>query len=90
MLLSKVTRNFQITIPAALRKRLHIRVGSLLGFCLENNAVVIKPQTMVDEEQTWFWSKQWQEGEKEVDQAKKKNHTRAFTSLAEMRRHFEK
>jgi AbrB family looped-hinge helix DNA binding protein len=90
MTVSKVTRNFQITIPAALRKRLHIRVGSLLGFCWEKGAIVIKPQTMVDEGQAWFWSKQWQEGEKEVEQAKRKGHTRAFKSVKEMRRHFER
>jgi len=90
MTISKVTRNFQITIPAPLRKRLHIRVGSLLGFSFENGAIVIKPQAMVDDSQAWFWSKQWQDGEKEVEQAKAKGHTRAFTSIKGMRRHFEK
>jgi len=90
MTLSRVTRNYQITIPAALRKRLHIQVGNLLGFCLERGAIVLRPQTLVDGEQAWFWSKEWQAGEREVDAAREKGHTRRFKSVQAMRRHFEK
>ena len=90
MVLSKVTRNFQITIPADIRKKLHIHVGSLLGFCMEKNAIILRPQALIDEEQAWFWSKEWQKGEKKVDQAKEKRHTRVFKGVKEMRRHFEK
>lgn len=90
MSLSKVTRNFQITIPSDVRRKLHICVGAIFDFCVEKGAIVIKPKTLVDEEQAWFWTKEWQTGEKEVDKTRKKGQTKAFKNLKEMRAHFEK
>lgn len=90
MVLSKVTRNFQITVPADIRRKLHIHVGSFLGFCWERGMVVLRPQSLIDEEQAWFWSKEWQESEKEVDRARRKGHTRIFKSVKKMKNHFEK
>lgn len=90
MTMSKVTRNFQITIPADIRKKLRIHVGSLLSFCLEKGAIVVRPQALIDENQAWFWSEEWQEAEKKVDLARKKGQARGFKGVKEMRRHFEK
>ena len=90
MAIAKVTRNFQVTIPAEVRKVLHIEVGALVDFVVNKGAVVMKPKALIDEDQKWFWTKQWQEGEKEVDEAIKKGRSRSFKDVHEMRRHFEK
>lgn len=39
---TKVTRNYQITIPAEIRKALGIRVGELLEVHLEGDRIVLK------------------------------------------------
>lgn len=90
MSLAKVTRNFQVTIPANIREMLHIGIGTLLDFTVEKGSITIKPKTLIDEDQAWFWTKKWQKGEKEVDKAIRKGQTRTFKSVAEMRKHFEK
>lgn len=90
MSVSKVTRNFQITIPAPVRQTLHIGVGSWVDFVVEKDRVILKPKTLIDEEQAWFWTKEWQEGEKGIEEAKKKGKSIAFKNVEEMRRHFEK
>lgn len=87
---TKVTRNFQITIPPEAREALHLRMGSLVEFVIEGNVVSLRPKMLVDEEQSWFWTPEWQEGERDVNEAVKKGETRAFKSVAEMRHHFEK
>ena len=89
-MVTKVTRNFQVTIPPDARAALHLRMGSMVEFVVEGNTVVLRPKILVDEDQAWFWTPEWQKGEKEVNQAVKKGQTRTFKSVADMRRHFEK
>ena len=90
MSISKVTRNFQITIPASIRQALHIRVGALVDFVLEKGNVVLKPKALIDEDQGWFWTKEWQKGEKEVDAQIKKGQVKKFKSVQELKKHFKK
>ena len=90
MSLSKVTRNFQVTIPASVRQALHIKVGALVDFVVQQGQVILRPKTLIDEEQSWFWTKQWQEGEREVEESKKKEGTKSFKNVQAMKRHFEK
>lgn len=90
MSLSKVTRNFQVTIPAGVREALHIRVGAFVDFVVQKGQVILKPKTMIDEEQAWFWTKEWQEGEREVEESIKKGRFKSFKDVHEMRKYFEK
>jgi len=64
--LSKVQRNFQVTIPADVRKRSHLRVGDVVEFEVTEEGILLKPQETIDRSQAWFWSKEWQEEEKRV------------------------
>ncbi len=67
MSLSKVTRNYQITIPSGIRRALHIKVGSLVDFVMDKKQVILKPKAVIDDNQSWFWSEEWQAAEKEGD-----------------------
>ena len=42
--LAKIQRNFQITIPADIRKKARIKVGDLVDFEVTENGIIIKPQ----------------------------------------------
>jgi len=90
MSISKVTRNYQTTIPSDIREKLHIDVGMILDFHVEKGVIIVKPKVLIDEEQAWFWTKKWQEGEKEASEDLKKGKTKTFKSVKEMRKHFEK
>ena len=46
MPLTKVTRNYQITIPAEIRKALGIREGEYLSVALRGDEIVIKKAEM--------------------------------------------
>lgn len=87
---TKVTRNFQVTIPADVRKALSIRIGTLVDFVVEKGALIMRPKKLVDEDQAWFWSKEWQAHEKEAEKYLKKGHVISFADVHEMKKHFEK
>ena len=59
------TRN-QVTLPKAVATKLQIREGDLLEYNIEDGKIIITPQALIPKQQTWFWSKAWQQGEKEV------------------------
>lgn len=65
--LAKIQRNFQITIPADIRKKARIKVGDLVDFEVTENGIIIKPQETIDRDQAWFWSDKWQSEEKKVE-----------------------
>lgn len=68
----KVQRSFQITIPAPIREKAHLKIGDLVDFEVTEDGILIKPQEAIDRSQTWFWSKKWQDEERRVEEDKKK------------------
>ena len=66
--ISKVQRNFQITIPAEIRKRVDFHVGDIIDFEVRDEGLLVKPMEVIDRNQAWFWSKEWQENEKKVEE----------------------
>ncbi len=67
MPLIKVKKNYQITLPTGLRRMLKIAEGDYLEVERQNNALVLKPVKMIHPDQAYFYSKEWQEGEKKAD-----------------------
>lgn len=90
MATSKVTRNYQVTIPAKIRKLLHIEEGATVDFHIEDGMVVLKSKVMIDSDQTWFWTKEWQKGEREASEDIREGRVTKFKSVKEMRKRFDK
>ena len=67
MSLVKVKQNFQITIPNTIRKYLNISVGDYLEVEKQDSVLILKPVKFVRPEQAYFYTKEWQEGEAQVD-----------------------
>lgn len=67
MSLSRVTRNYQVTIPSSIRKAMPLHVGDMLDFNVQGKEIVIRLQVVVDPDQKWFWAQEWQEGERAAD-----------------------
>ncbi len=64
--ISKIQRNFQVTIPSVIRKKARLHEGDIVDFEVTDEGILIKPQETIDRSQAWFWSKKWQEEEKKV------------------------
>jgi DNA-binding cell septation regulator SpoVG len=44
-----------------------LQEGDNLDISMEDDKIVIKPVLVIDRSQSWFWSKPWQDMEKEAD-----------------------
>lgn len=66
----KITEKWQFTIPVHLRKKLGIKPGDYLEPEVKKGMIVLKPrqQILVDPDQAWFWTSEWQKKEQEVEE----------------------
>ena len=85
----KVGERGTITIPAAVRKMVGISPGDMLRVAMsaETGTVTLTPQVIVDRDQAWYWTPEWQKGEREADEdiaAGRVNETKADSMSEEM------
>lgn len=86
---SKVTRHGQITLPAPVRKSLGIEEGDLVEIEVIDEKAVLVPKRLIDKNQAYFWTKRWQEGEKEADEDIKAGRVKVFDSVEELVKNLE-
>ncbi len=80
----QIRQNFQITLPAEIRKKLHLKVGDFLETEIRGGRVIIMPKKIIDAEQSWFWNKEWQEAEKEVEADLKTGKVKKFKNVEDL------
>ena len=67
MELVKVKHRGQVTIPHSLRKKLNISEGDYIKLDEVENGLVLRPVKVIDSDQEYFYTKEWQEEEARVD-----------------------
>jgi AbrB family looped-hinge helix DNA binding protein len=89
MALSKVTRNHQVSIPKEIRDRLNLHEGDYVEVEERDGEIVMVPKKLIDADQAWFWSPEWQAGEREVDEELRAGRVIGpFNNVEEMKKHF--
>ncbi|HEB65830.1 MAG TPA: AbrB/MazE/SpoVT family DNA-binding domain-containing protein [Chloroflexi bacterium] len=64
----QIRSNGQITLSAAIRRQAHLKEGDLLEVIVEEDGSLrLVPKVAVDRSQAYFWTRRWQEGEKEAE-----------------------
>ncbi len=58
----------QLTLPDEIRKAAHLTEGDMLEAELTDEGILLRPKKIIDATQEWFWSANWQNGEREADQ----------------------
>jgi len=81
---SKVTRHGQITLPASVRKELGVEEGDLMEIEIIDEKAVLIPKKLVDKNQAYFWTKEWQEAEREASEDIKAGRVKTFDSAEEL------
>jgi len=46
---------------------LGLEAGDYIEALLEGDHIALKPRKLIDPSQGWYWTKEWQDAEKEVD-----------------------
>jgi AbrB family looped-hinge helix DNA binding protein len=67
MELVKVKKNYQITIPQALRRLMRLAEGDYVEMDVRDGSLVISPVKVVHPDQEYFFTKEWQQKEAEAD-----------------------
>jgi antitoxin PrlF len=58
---SYIRNKGQVTIPADVRRALHLEEGDPVEVEVVEAGILLKPQKVIDATQAWFWSSGWQE-----------------------------
>ncbi len=64
----KLRGRSQITLPAEIVKKLNIKTGDNLEVTLNGDRIIVTPVLVIERSQAWFWSKEWQDKEREVEE----------------------
>ena len=81
---SRVTRHGQVTLPASVRRELGIKEGDLIEVVVEDEKAVLIPKRIVDKSQAYFWTKEWQEAEREASADIAAGRVKTFDSAEEL------
>jgi AbrB family looped-hinge helix DNA binding protein len=74
----------QLTLPDDVRKAANLEEGDLIeAEVSENGDVILRPLATVDRSQAWFWTKEWQAGEREANDEATNGAGELFTTDAE-------
>ena len=69
----KISPQGQIRIPKKVMQTLNIEKGDYVEVDIVQGQIILKPRKLIDPNQGWYWTKEWQKMEAEVDEEIEKN-----------------
>ena len=81
--LIQVRKKAQVTLPQSVRQSLNIEEGDFLDVRIKDGEIVLRVKKLVDKEQAWFWTRRWQEGEREAEEDIHSGRIHSFDSAKE-------
>ncbi len=67
MVLTRLTVDGRLTLPRELRLAAGLHDGDELEAEVVNEGILLRPCTERDPDQAWYWTPEWQEGEKQIE-----------------------
>lgn len=75
----------QVTLPADVRRALHVDEGDDIAFTVtDDNTVIMHGLTTIPADQAWFWREEWQAGEQEASEDIAAGRVERFANAEEM------
>ena len=63
----KISPQGQIRIPKKILQALDIEKGDYVEVEVQEDHIILKPRKLIDPSQGWYWTKDWQKMEADVD-----------------------
>ena len=79
----KISPQGQIRIPKKIMIDLGIEKGDYVEVDVEEKQIVLKPRKLIDPSQGWYWAKEWQKMETDIDEEIQKEQLSATFESAE-------
>ncbi|MFZ6003335.1 MAG: AbrB/MazE/SpoVT family DNA-binding domain-containing protein [Actinomycetota bacterium] len=70
----------QLTLPEEIRSAAHLEEGDLFDAELTDEGILLRPRKVIDATQAWFWTTEWQAGEREADADRAAGRVETFDS----------
>ncbi|MEL7567722.1 MAG: AbrB/MazE/SpoVT family DNA-binding domain-containing protein [Dehalobacterium sp.] len=83
-MLTEIRTRSQITIPSEIIKKLNLKQGDTLEIEVDGEQIILRPVVAVPKDQAFFWSKKWQEEEKQIQVDIENNKIHAASSKDEL------
>jgi len=80
----KLSRNGQLTLPPAVRRALGLRAGELVEMKLVGHSLVVTPKKIIDKDQAYYWSAEWQAAERAADADIAAGNVKTFDTVGEL------
>jgi antitoxin MazE len=80
----RVGAKYQVTIPSRISRALRLKKGDHLMMRLVGGRVEMVPATLIPKDQLWFWSREWQEKERDASQEIARGNVKEFDSVDEL------
>ncbi len=80
----KISPQGQIRIPKKIMQLFGIETGDYVEVDAEKGQIVLKPRKLIDPLQGWYWTKEWQQMEKEADNDLANGRYRDFDNLEDL------
>lgn len=77
-------RRSQVTIPKDFVDALQLQEGDRLECRLEEGRIIIVPTVEIPKDQAWFWTKEWQEGEREAEEDIRAGRVKTFDNVDDL------
>ena len=88
--LAKLTSGGQVTLPKEIRLKTNMQPGDFVEVELdEEGHIVLTPKKLVNASQAYFWTEEWQKGERKADEDIKAGRVKKFKSATESVKHLE-
>jgi AbrB family looped-hinge helix DNA binding protein len=78
--LLQLRKGFQLTVPAAIRRKLGLKEGDFVAAEIEGETIVLRPKRLIRKGQEWFWGDAWQSAERDVDNDLRSGRVHKFKS----------
>ena len=89
-ILAKLTSSGQVTIPKTIRQKLNAQPGDLLGIQVDGDGrIILTPIKLIDASQAYYWTEEWQKGERQADADIKAGRVKRFDSAVEAVKYLE-
>lgn len=87
---TQVRKKSQLTLPQEVRNALHLADGDEVEFTVtDSGEVTMRGMTVIPTDQRWFWTQQWQAGEKAASKAIAAGETTVHESAEDFLAHLD-
>lgn len=78
----QLRRKGQLTVPPQVRRALHLSEGDEVEFTVHSDGeVTLRGMTVIPTDQRWFWTEEWQAGEREASAEIAKGELRVYDDM---------